>query len=85
VNGYIYEALTKIFEEVFCCDDIKLFPAMTANDLDGWDSFKHVDIILAVEERFRIKFISKEIDRLANVGDIADAIAQKLANKSSSE
>lgn len=74
----IYAALEPIFHDVFMRDDIKLTPAMTAKDVEGWDSFKQIEIILAVESRYRIKFNTRELDSLLSVGDLVRVIASKV-------
>jgi acyl carrier protein len=43
----------------------------------GWDSFKQIEIIVALEERYGIKFHTRELDSLNNVGDLARVLAQK--------
>jgi acyl carrier protein len=73
----IYVALTEIFNDVFMRDDMELAPALTAQDVPGWDSFKQIEIMVSVEERFNIKLNTREIDNLKNVGDLADVIAKK--------
>ena len=73
----IYAALDEIFRDVFLRDDIKLTAELSANDVAGWDSFKQIDIILAVEARYGIKFNTRELDSLHNVGDLARTIAAK--------
>ncbi len=73
----IYEALTEIFNDVFMKDDMKLTPEMSAKDVAGWDSFKQIEIMVSIEERFGIKLNTREIDALKNVGDLADVIAHK--------
>jgi acyl carrier protein len=73
----IYSALTEIFADVFMRDDITLAPDTTAKDVKGWDSFKQIEIILGVEERFNIKLNTKELDSLRNVGDLAHVITSK--------
>jgi acyl carrier protein len=73
----IYEALTEIFNDVFMRDDMILTPALSAKDVPGWDSFKQIEIIISVEERFGIKLNTREIDTLKNVGDLANVIAGK--------
>jgi acyl carrier protein len=73
----IYEALTEIFNDVFMRDDMALTPALSAKDVQGWDSFKQIEIIISVEERFGIKLNTREIDSLKNVGDLANVIAGK--------
>jgi acyl carrier protein len=70
----IYSDLTEIFHEVFDSDSIKLKPELTAQDVEGWDSFKQVEILIAVQERFGLKLHSREIDGLKNVGDLVEAI-----------
>jgi len=73
----IYDALNVIFREVFLRDDIVLAPETTASDVDGWDSYKQIEILLAVEEKYGIKFRTKELDALTNVGDLARTVLAK--------
>lgn len=73
----IYTALTEIFNDVFMADDMELTPALSAKDVAGWDSFKQIEIMVSVEERFGIKLNTREIDSLKNVGDLADVVARK--------
>ncbi|MDQ2762525.1 MAG: acyl carrier protein [Pseudomonadota bacterium] len=73
----VYPTLTEIFQEVFMRDDMKLTPELTAKDVPGWDSFKQIEIIIAVEEKYGIKFHTRELDSLGNVGDLARTVASK--------
>jgi acyl carrier protein len=74
----IYSTLTEIFRDVFMRDDIELSAGLTADKVDGWDSFKMIEIIMAVEEYFNIKVPTRDLDNLANVGDFVIVI-NKLA------
>ena len=73
----IYEALTETFRDVFLRDDLVLKPELSAADVEGWDSFKQIDIVLAVEEKYGIKFNTRELDNLHNVGDLVRVITTK--------
>jgi acyl carrier protein len=73
----IYTALTEIFNDVFMREDMQLTPALTARDVPGWDSFKQIEIMVSVEERFGIKLNTREIDSMKCVGDLAAVIAAK--------
>ena len=73
----IYAALSEIFRDVFLRDDLQLRPELSAKDVQSWDSFKQIDIILAVEEKYGIKFNTRELDSLHNVGDLVRVIAGK--------
>jgi acyl carrier protein len=73
----IYTALNEIFNDVFMTDDMSVTPALTAKDVPGWDSFKQIEIMVSVEERFGIKLNTREIDGMKSVGDLATIIASK--------
>ncbi len=75
----IYEDLTEIFNDVFMRDDMKLTPELSAKDVAEWDSFKQIEIMVSVEERFNIKLNTREIDGLKNVGDLAEVIGRKAS------
>jgi len=72
-----YEGLAEIFSDVFMRDDIALKPELTAKDVDGWDSFKQIEIIMAVEEKFGVKFHTRDLDAMKNVGDLVRLIIAK--------
>jgi acyl carrier protein len=77
----IYQKLTELFRELFADDSIVLTPETTANDVEGWDSFNHISVIVAVETRFGVKMTTNEIEHLANVGALVSAITAKLPGK----
>jgi acyl carrier protein len=73
------QILTEVFHDVFENDKIVLAPEMTANDVEGWDSLSHSILIAAVELQFNIKFSTRDILRLKNVGDLIRLVDSKLA------
>ena len=58
-------------------DDLALKPELTAKDVQGWDSFKQIEIIMASEEKYGIKFTTRELDSLQNVGDLVRVVTAK--------
>jgi acyl carrier protein len=72
------EKLNGIFRTVFDNDEINIQPEMTASDVDGWDSLSHVNLILAVEQGFGIKFNQRELMTFKNVGDLLRSIKSKV-------
>ena len=74
----IYADLTPIFQEVFDDDTVVATPVLTAGDVTNWDSLSHVRLMVAIEERFKIRFTSAEISGFKNVGEMAAGIQQKL-------
>jgi acyl carrier protein len=77
-QAQIYAKLAEIFESVFDDDSIELTPALTARDVDGWDSLTHIRLLLTVERAFKVKFSTTEIGKLENVGGLVALIEGKL-------
>ena len=73
----IYETLNDIFRDVFDDPSLAVTSQMSAKDVPEWDSFNHINIIVAAEQRFGVKFRTAEIDTLRTVGEFADLIARK--------
>jgi acyl carrier protein len=76
----IYQRLTKIFHNVMDDDSIVLTPELTAADVKEWDSFNHINLIVAVEQAFKIKFQTAELESMKNVGHLV-ALIEKKVNK----
>jgi acyl carrier protein len=72
------EALEQVFRQVFANPQLSIRPDMTPNDIDGWDSLAHVNLIVAVEQHFKFKFDGKELRKLRTVGDLGQIIDGKL-------
>ncbi len=73
----IYAGVNELFADIFMRDDLELGPETTAAEVDGWDSFKMIEIIMGLEEKYHFKFDTREIDNLNNVGDLVAVIARK--------
>lgn len=76
-EAQIYDALTQVFRDVFDDDDIVLTPETTADDIDGWDSQAHVNLTVAAEVRFDVRFRTAELESLHNVGEFVRLIRDK--------
>ena len=76
----------EVFRQVFDDPEIVLRDEMTADDVPGWDSLAHINLVVALERRFKIKFATAEISRLKedgqNVGALLALIGKKLARSS---
>lgn len=74
--------MQEVFRTVFDDDAIVLRDEMTSADIDGWDSLMHINLMVAVERRFKVKFATAEIAALKgdgqNVGTFLRLVATKL-------
>jgi len=71
------EILNGIFRQVFDDNSIVLTRETTADDIDDWDSLSHLNLVIAVEMKFGVKFALGELQSLKNVGDMADLVDKK--------
>jgi acyl carrier protein len=78
----IYRKLNQVFHDVFGDDQIVVSPELTARDVSGWDSLRHVRLMLTVERAFGIKFSAYEVNKLKHVGQLGNLIQRKLGAKS---
>jgi acyl carrier protein len=77
VNEVISQVNT-IFKDVLDNDEVVISADTTANDVDEWDSLTHIQLIVAIEKHFKIRFSSGEIQGFKNVGEMCAAIKNKL-------
>ena len=75
----IFSKLNEIFEDVLDLDETpSLTDETTANDIDEWDSLSHIQLVVAIEKHFGIKFTSSEILSWKTVGDTVNSIIAKI-------
>lgn len=60
--------LQTVLRQVFGDDDLTIAPETTAADVEGWDSMMHINVVIAVERRFAVKFAAAEINNLKDDG-----------------
>ena len=77
----ILERLKKIIGQVVGNVSIALNCDTTADEVPGWDSFNHINIIMAAEVEFGIRFKAAELEGLRNVGGFVDLIEKRLTKK----
>jgi acyl carrier protein len=71
------DKLKSVFQKVLEENDITITREMTAQDIEKWDSLRHIQLISEVERAFGIKFKLREVLRMKNVGDLIDLIHAK--------
>lgn len=77
-NEELLSALSELVGDILDQPDLRLTREMTAGDVPDWDSVNHVNIVVATEMRFGVKFRTAELDEIHDVGSFVDLIAGKL-------
>jgi len=75
----IVTRLTPIFRDVFNDNALMVTEGMTAEEVPTWDSLSNINMIVAVEKAFGVKFSIKEVRNLKNVGELLELIKRKAA------
>jgi len=74
----ILQEVEKLCREVCDNNSIVLNETSSANDVDEWDSFAHVSLIMSIEKHYGIRFALGELQNLKNVGELVHVIGLKL-------
>ena len=77
-NEQIMEILNRIIRDVLDDDSINISMATTAAEHADWDSLSHINIIVAMEDQFKIKFNLDEMKQFINVGEVIRIIQTKI-------
>lgn len=78
----IVARLTQVFQDVFDQPGLVLTDQLTAKDVPRWDSLNHINLVVAIEQAFKVRFNTTEVARMANVGELVDTIQRKMARTS---
>jgi acyl carrier protein len=73
-----WEELASVFKMVFDNPQITICDTTTSNDIVGWDSFSHINLIAAIEEHFGIEFTQSEAFNFENVGELMATLQKKI-------
>jgi len=71
--------VNSIFVNVLDNPDIIINDKTTSADIEEWDSLNHIQLVVAIEKHFNIRFTAAEIVNFSNVGEMCEAIDLKIA------
>jgi acyl carrier protein len=77
VSQAIKDRVQLIFQDLFDDTSLQINNQTTADDIEAWDSLTHIDMIVAVEKAFKIKFSTAEVTGMKNVGELISLIERK--------
>lgn len=76
-TAHVLSQINEIFKDVLENDMLVIKPETTADDIEEWDSLSHIQLIVAIEKHFKVRFTSSEINNFKNVGEMTEAIVKK--------
>jgi len=75
----VYLNMVKIFREVFNNESLEINDSTTASDIEEWDSFAQINLIVAIEDTFGIEIPLKKVNQMENVGQMIDYLYERVA------
>ena len=77
----LLEELQPIFRDVLDQPNLIITRESNASTVEDWDSLSHVNLVTAIEKRYKIRFALGELQDLKNVGDMIDLMKTKVGQK----
>lgn len=77
-NDEILKQINAIFIDILDNEEIVLTSETSANDVDDWDSLNHIQLVVAIERHFKVRFTAREIQSWCTVGEMVNAVSSKL-------
>lgn len=74
----VFEKLNDIFRNNFDDDEIELTDETSSSDIDDWDSLEQINLVVAIQDAFNVKFNIDEVNAMKNVGEMVDFILEKM-------
>jgi len=71
------DKLTAVFRDVFKDPHIELDMHISPQDLPNWDSFRHVNLIIAIEEVFLVELSPKDVQNARSVASLVEILNEK--------
>lgn len=72
------DKIQPIFRDIFDDEKLTVTEETVAADVEDWDSFAQMQIVMGIEEMFGIKFSTDEVTEFKKVGDVVKAIDRHI-------
>lgn len=74
----VLEHIQDIFRDVLDDDELILEEKGSTENIKGYDSLTHIQIVSEIQNSFGIKFTAREMISWDNVGEMCDTIVSKF-------
>ena len=78
-EGSILDRIAEVLRDVFDDADLSVSEETTAADVDGWDSVVNVEVMVALERAFGVRFRTAELVGFENLGVLARTLEERIA------
>jgi acyl carrier protein len=78
LNGAIFEKVRQLAADIFVVPVQKIGADSSPDTISTWDSMQHLNLILALEEKFGFQLSPEEMEQMRSVGQISAMLESKL-------
>ncbi|MGA7590895.1 MAG: acyl carrier protein [Candidatus Sulfotelmatobacter sp.] len=75
----VFEQIRRIASDLFAIPVERITACSSPESIEAWDSIQHLNLILAVEERFNLQLTPEETEQMTNIGEIAKIVDRRLS------
>ena len=76
----ILEQVRQVVSDIFAVPAERIGAGSSPDTIDTWDSMQHLNLVLALEEKFSLQFSPEEMEQMRSVGYISAVLESKLGN-----
>jgi acyl carrier protein len=71
------QQVRSIASDIFGVPTDKITPESSPETIENWDSMQHLNLVLAIEEKFGVQLEPEDIEQMKNIGAVA-ALVERL-------
>ena len=72
-----FEQVRNIASDIFGIPVEKITAESSPETIENWDSMQHLNLVLAIEEKFGVQLDPEDIEQMKNIGAVA-TLVEKL-------
>tara|TARA_B100000315_G_scaffold231992_1_gene243814 strand:- start:308 stop:556 length:249 start_codon:yes stop_codon:yes gene_type:complete len=80
-NEEVFSKIQDIFRDVFDDKTLEIRNETNSSHIEDWDSLNNINLLVAIEKEFDIKFTINELQSLNDVGAMIELMMSKLNKK----
>ncbi len=74
----VFDQVRTLACDLFATSADKLSSSSSPETVEAWDSVQHLNLVLAVEEKFHLQLSPEEIEQMKTIGDVVKIVEGKL-------
>lgn len=77
MTAHLLEQVRNVASDIFGIPANKVTAESSPQTIESWDSVQHLNLVLALEERFGVQFEPEDIEEMKNIGAVATLVEKR--------